>query len=158
MSKKNNKRLRRELAKANANLALMQAEKSKAEDEAAYYKKRFRDLGSNVKTMDESPSGGRLVVQSWTVDVIPYGGYCYITDGDRYDGGDEFAAHNIVSQIAEALIKKNLVQFIYQRDPINRLVSIGAKLFVVPWEQTPHQRTMEIKQFVDDLFFKKGET
>ena len=152
MSKKINKHLRKELAQAKANISRLQGEKSNAEAEAKYYKKRLRDLGSEMETMEESP-GNRLVVQTWTLDVLPFGTYCCIDDCDRYDGGDEIAQQHLVMQIAESLIKNNLVQFIYKKDPFDRKMTLGAKLFIVPWEQTPHPRALKIQQFVNDSFY-----
>ena len=154
MSKKINKHLRKELANVNANLAIVQIEKKTKEKEVEYYKKRFRDLGSITETEDEF-TGGRLVVEKFTADIIPFGGYCYIEDRDRYNGGDEIAQQHLVRNMVEALIEKNLVQFIYQRDPFNGVVKIGAKLFVVPWDQTPHRKTIELLQLVNDIMKEK---
>ena len=149
MSRKINKHLRRELANANAQLAMMIDKNAAAELEIAFYRKRFKKLGSMLDTIDEAISN-RLAVVRLELEPIPFGHYAVVEKNMYTD--DEFAdivKRQLIGKISEALMAKNLVQIIARDDIFNPSWTVSAKLFVVPWEQAPNAKTMEMRSLLN---------
>ena len=103
--------------------------------------KRIQQIG--MRCVDMRMGGGPIE----TIDIQPepFGMYVMLDDGRMPDPElsqvTEWAKGRLVHQIANALVEKNMVQFICRRhgdavmyDPLNP-GTIGAKLYVVPWEK-----------------------
>ena len=131
---------------------------SDSKREAEYYKKRFREFGSNVETID--PTNNCYITQvKWETKPEPWGHYIVFNKGllDYPDKDKVFKEmkDRIVYEIARGLLENNLVQIIIHTPkdgPMFNESTIGAKLYVVPWEQMPHKRTVELRQYVENSF------
>ena len=136
----------REMSEKLANQLIPKAAK------AEFYKKRFQDFGTNVETTE--PGSGKFVVcEKWSLRWEPYGVYKKFP-GTINEEDVEQIKKELAEKIAGALIENNLIQFFVKEaddfGPLTEFATIGAKLFVVPWEQMPHKRTIELKKYVDD--------
>ena len=130
----------------------------KAEEEAEYYKSRFRAFGSNVESID--PKGWSPVeLLKWELKPEIWGKYIRF-DGEIVEKSDEGKIRDLLEKetlqgIAKGLIERNIVQFIVREpdafDPLNRYGTFAGKLYVVPWEQMPHERTIELRQYAERM-------
>lgn len=143
---------------AEAHIVSAEARAERAEDEANYYKKRFREFGSNVDTVE--PGSGKLVnVLKWELKQQAWGDYCVVDDRivETHDTAtvQKILSDRVIEGLARALIENNLVQFVIRdpdmHDPFNRCGTYAAKLYVVPWEQMPHSKILELKQYSDEV-------
>ena len=129
--------------------------KNKADEEserAKYYVNRFREFGRNVETVE--PKSGKFVVcEKWSLRCEPYGVYKKFP-GTINEEDLEQIKKELAEKIAGALIENNLIQFFVKEadefGPLTEFETIGVKLFVVPWEQMPHKRTIELKKYVEN--------
>ena len=132
---------------------------AEAQETAEYYKGRFRKFGTNVDTIDLK-SGNYIAELKWELTPESLNKYMWVSMEEWKEKIPEYAVtehmKDLAVQIAEALIENNLVQF-SSRDPedyfpLANKAALGAKLYVVPWEQMPHKRTMELRQMVDAIY------
>lgn len=150
MKKKIPKSIKKKIRKAENEARFQREKRLEAEEKAKFYEDRFRRFGSNVETVD--PGSGKLVVmEKWTIEQQPWGKYAICRE-DISDEELEKLKESIVEGLVRGLIEKNLVQFILKERntvfPIAEFKTLGAKLYVVPWEQMPHERTLELERFV----------
>ena len=91
--------------------------------------------------------------EKWTIEQQPWGTYIAL-DRELSEEEQETAKKRIVESIVKGLIERNLVQFISkdrdERFPIAEYKTLAAKLYVVPWEQMPHKRTIELRKYVEN--------
>lgn len=135
-----------------------------AEKKAQFYTERFRKLGSNVETVN--PESDKLVTMlKWELDPVRAGAYMMIHP-IMMEEMDQRTAYNTIrddlaNEIAKGLLESDMVQLFTkgqdQTDPLNPYGTAGAKLYVIPWEQMPHKRTVEIKQYVENTL-EEGDT
>ena len=119
-----------------------------AQEEAEKYKERFRKFGSNVETVD---TGGGVECLKWEVEPQQWGSYV-ATLGKLSDESVKEAHRTAVEKIVQGLMERNVIQFVDKTEnAYGPFVSCiyAAKLYVVPWEQMPHKRTMELYQEVE---------
>ena len=71
--------------------------------------------------------------------------------GDRIAPESEMfqrVRRDIVTKIVDGLLEQNLVQFIYRdrayEDPLCCLPTLGAKLYVLPWDQVPYRNRINL--------------
>ena len=126
-----------------------------AERTAEYYKKRFREFGTNVDTVDLK-SGNYVAQLKWELTPEQWGKYMNCAVHPRMAGMAQIPHRDLAYEIAQSLIENNLIQFTSKDSmdyggPLSEYYTIGAKLYVVPWEQMPHRRTMKMKQWVDAI-------
>lgn len=139
----------------------LENDRDRYKEKAEYYEKRFREFGKNVETIDP---GDRYIKQlKWEIRPELFGNYAMVVNHPDVSAEEMVKAkrEKIVRGMAEAMIENNLVQFIEKvsenDDPFSLMGTIGAKLYVIPWEQMPHKRTIEIKQYVENTL-EEGET
>ena len=93
-------------------------------------KDRFRAMGS---APDIEYKEGIHVV---TAEIKPmqYGSYIYYAEDSQEDNA--YFQNELVKQIVKGLMDQDIVQFIYHEADFfsNGFPTIGAKLFVIPWE------------------------
>lgn len=160
MKKKGYKQMQRRLLRERGNYLLEvtarheeEARRIKAESEAEQYKDRFRKFGSNVETVD--PENGKYVeLVKWELKPEMWGSYSFYDARFRNAELVEIFQRELVEKIVNGLIERDLVQF-YIKDPNEAGGPLGlqgtyaAKLYVVPWEQMAHRRTIEIMQYAE---------
>ena len=130
---------------------------AKAEQEAEYYRKRLLNIGSNMEVADVKDDHFITEVK-WSVNTQTWGHYIEFDHQILYNSPDrdeifQSMKKQLVEKIATGLLERNIVQFIVhdpKDDPFLRMGTLGAKLFVIPWEQMPHKRTVEIKQYIEN--------
>ena len=150
MKKKSYKKLKNRLYRAIEKSEREEQRAEQAEAKAKYYEKRFLTLGSNIEIKD---TGHYIEELTWQIEPEEWGNYAVITGGEI----DEKTKEKVAQILAEGLIENNLVRFItrepwegHSSDPMEDALGICAvKLCVVPWEQMPHKRTIELKQYVE---------
>lgn len=136
-------------------------ERDRYKEKTEYYEKRFREFGKNVETIE--PDDLCIKQLKWEIRPEQFGDYAMIMK--HFDQSVEEMGkalrEKVVRGMAEAMIENNLVQFIEnfsdEDDPFSLMGTIGAKMYVIPWEQMPHKRTIEIRQYVENTL-EEGET
>ena len=162
MKKKGYKQMQKRLLRETKKAFLAEQEKKlehnrreEADEEAKYYRERLLKFGSNVKTVE--PSKGKYVeCIKWELEPQQWGQYAVTgQDVDVLKVLPEIK-ERVVKSIAKSLIERNIVQFVLkcneEYDPFNEYGTVGAKLYVVPWEQMPHERTIELMQYAEKLW------
>ena len=142
---------------AEGKIALAEDKANRSEEKAERFRRRFRNLGNNVKTTD--PGDGKYVrMMKWEIKPEPWGEYMVFTremfQNMTTDELYRYCINKLARQITEGLLQEEMIQFIVH-DPDafngNETGILAAKLYVVPWEQMPHKKTIVIKQYVDDV-------
>ena len=127
-----------------------------AEDKAEAYRKRFEEFGTNVETIEDI-NGVKML--KWTMMPRPWGAYAAYSQ-DMPINKDEIKK-TLAYRIANGLIENNVVQFIDKpadpEDPIGNVSTLGAKLYVIPWDKVPHSRTLELRQRVAEIIKEVGK-
>ena len=120
----------------------------KAQEEAEYYKDRFRKFGSNVETVE--PTGKPVECLKWTLDMQQWGNYVAAMRPIE-DEAIQYAHQMALEGLVKGLMEHNIVQFIDKvgQGPFDGN-TYAVKLYVVPWEQMPHKRTIELSQYIGD--------
>ena len=79
-------------------------------------------------------------IQTVEVKPVPYGQYAVISDATQFERVIDEVKSRLVSNLARGLMESGMVQFVCQGDtpynPLSTRVTIGAKLYVVPWDKT----------------------
>jgi hypothetical protein len=126
-----------------------------AKSKAEYYKKRFREFGTNVETVDEG--GDCIKVMKWTVKPQTWGTYITFMDNGEMSREEleQLFRAKLLNKIAEFLVENEIVKYITRLpgesfDPL-AFGTAGAKLYVIPWDQMPHKRTIELTQYVENI-------
>lgn len=109
---------------------------------------KIRALGSDgdLEYIDQEKT------QTAEVEIksIPYGLYSILdaTDTDRVIRKIQ---ENLVKEIAECLIKDNMIRFIVKEqenyDPLSRYATVAARIDVVPWDQIVRRKTKVEKEY-----------
>ena len=121
-----------------------------AQEKADRYEKRFRDFGTNVETVE--PTGKLVECIKWTLQPVPYGQYAVVSNEAMRHDDEQRIAEQITRTLVKAAMENNLVQFVRHEGgfmPFDDNTTIAAKMYVVPWEQMPHKRTVELAQYVE---------
>lgn len=144
------KRLIQSIENLGSTVRRLIGEKSELEEQLDRTKKRLEAAGSEIKTIDE-PIGKIQIIHP---EVETYGNYATFTDADEEQR--EYIKKELARRLAEGLINQNIVQIICKEpgayihlDPLYRHGTIGAKLFVIPWEQMKTGKMIEIRRYMD---------
>ena len=156
---KNIRKLRKKLSKRKQELktarekaALARYEQKCAENIADFYKRRFREFGSNVKTIDEK---GPIKLIEWKIENSVYGNYAPADLDDMSKEEQEELKEVLIADMVRQLVENNIVQVIKKRpdknNPLERYGALAVKMFVVPWDQMPHEMTMKIQKYIKNV-------
>ena len=151
MRRNERKMLQREIKQKDFRIGLLRNRVECLEEEKKKVEKRLEIAGTETETIEE----GSGMVQIIRAEVIPYGTYARV---DKI-ALDEltFIKGELTREIAKALIEQNIVQFIIKEPGMydgpfgaidQEYGTIGAKLYVIPWEQMRTGRTIEIRRMV----------
>lgn len=99
---------------------------------------RLTLLGSRVETLGARGSG----IECIDIEPEPWGQYCVLRDNEEPQM-DEIK-RRLVGRIAEGLMKSNNIQIIVHDDIFPGRVTIGAKLYVIPWDQMAKRIAVKI--------------
>ena len=127
---------RRELKETIKNLKLeVQNEKFKAgelKDEYDRLNKRFEEMGSQIETFETRGS----CIETIEIKPEAWGTYVSFANREWSIEARQEAQSMLISKIAKGLMEANLVQIIEKMGDLFPFQStIGAKLYVVPWEK-----------------------
>ena len=100
---------------------------------------RFIRLGTQIESLD---SGG--TIQAIEIKPIPFGNYAILTDDFIAKEIRDVVKSQIVGDILSQLLEDGYVQFITGFDDCLGAVTLGAKMYVVPWEQMARGRTATV--------------
>ena len=135
---------------------ILAEEKEEAEERYNRLKKRFMEFGRNVIT--EYPGSGNIVTEKWEMHAESLGnGLMFSTRKDDLTQEDFLALIDqykaeLIMGIVNVLMEDQLVQFYTKEEayPLFGGTILGAKIYVVPWEQVPHRRTVELRRYVEN--------
>ena len=98
---------------------------------------RFTRLGTQIESLD---SGG--LIQMIEIKPIPFGQYAILSDDFIAKELPDVIKSQIVNNMVSQLLEQGYVQFLTG----SRLdeVTLGAKIYVVPWEQMARRRTVTV--------------
>ena len=130
-----------------------------AKQKAAYYKKRFIEFGKNVDTQDMD-KGRYISMLKWELKPEPYGQYACVHKAFIDENGEVLNGlkGSIIRTLVEGIIENDLAQIIVkdEEDPLYPFRTVAAKVYIVPWEQMPHKRTIELKEYVQNVLEDGG--
>jgi hypothetical protein len=122
------------------------------EEEKKKVEKRLEIAGAETETIEE----GVGMVQIIRAEVIPYGTFTRVGNDIHLDDL-ESVKMELTREIAKELIDQSIVQFIIKKPGMydgpfgaidQEYGTIGAKLYVIPWEQMRTGGTIEIRRMV----------
>ena len=96
---------------------------------------RFNRLGTQIESLD---SGG--TIRAIEIKPIPFGQYAIFSDDFVAKELPDVIKSQIVSEMVSQLLEDGYVQFMTGFN-LDR-VTLGAKMYVVPWEQMAQRRTI----------------
>lgn len=130
-------RLMGELLTKIQDLNIARAEIEMLSDELKKLRSRLETAGSEIETIDS----GAGPIQVIHAEAETWGQY--VCKDSFTEEELPLVKERLIAEIVKGLAEANIVQFIFKRgeDPLPR-ASIGAKMFVIPWEQL---RTKSIK-------------
>lgn len=152
MRRNERKMLQREIKQKDFRIGLLKNRIECLEEEKKKVEKRLEIAGAETETIEE----GVGMVQIIRAEVIPYGTYTRVGNYIHLDDLTSVKME-LTREIAKALIDQNIVQFIIKEpgmhdgpfgDIFQGYKTIGAKLFVIPWEQMRTGRKIEIRRMV----------
>lgn len=136
---------------AECKIAAAEERAEHAEITAEDYRRRFAEFGTNVETIE---TGENCLVKTMKWELTPqqWGKYTKQQMDIRMEVAEQVKEieKDLVCKIANGLIENNLVQFVLREaepfgGPLTAEATIGAKLFVIPWEQLPKYRSNKIE-------------
>ncbi len=121
----------------------LEAEVMGKDQEIEALKKRFRRLGSQIRTIEETESSSlRVVTTKIDIEPLQFGDYIALKNGTAEDWKDEIleeAKSRLAEQLATALMENNMIQFIVRDQsefsPLDQFTTVAVRVNIVPWEQ-----------------------
>lgn len=121
----------------------LEAEVMGKDQEIEALKKRFRRLGSQIRTIEETESSSlRVVTTKIDIEPLQFGDYIALKNGTAEDWKDEIleeAKSRLAEQLATALMENNMLQFIVRDQsefsPLDQFTTVAVRVNIVPWEQ-----------------------
>lgn len=98
---------------------------------------RLNRLGTQIESLDSGDP-----IQMIEIKPIPFGQYAMLTDDFMVEEIPDVVKSQIVSNMLSQLLEQGYVQFITGFDDCFGAVTLGAKIYVVPWEQMARRRTV----------------
>lgn len=97
---------------------------------------RLNRLGTQIESLDSGDP-----IQMIEIKPIPFGQYAMLTDDFMFKEIPDAIKSQIVNNMASQLLENAYVQFVIGFNNFIGTVTLGAKIYVVPWEQMARRRT-----------------
>ena len=97
---------------------------------------RLNRLGTQIESLESSEP-----IQMIEIKPIPFGQYAMLTDDFMFEEIPDAIKSQIVNNMASQLLENAYVQFMVDFNNFIGAVTLGAKIYVVPWEQMARRRT-----------------
>lgn len=97
---------------------------------------RLNRLGTQIESLESGDP-----IQMIEIKPIPFGQYAMLTDDFMFKEIPGEIKSQIVNYMASQLMENAYVQFITGFNNFTGEVTLGAKIYVVPWEQMARRRT-----------------
>jgi len=126
-----------------ADMQIVIAQRDGEKKDKEWYKERLSKIGKNMKTVE--PVSGYVRCIKWELDPKQYGEYI-VSDGLEDPERVKLIKKKIAEGIARGLMENEIAQFIvrdlHSCDPATDIGfgTVGGKLYVIPWEQMPHDK------------------
>ena len=144
--------LQRKIKQKDFTIGLLKNRIECLEEEKKKVEKRLEIAGTETETIEDEVG----TIQIIRAETIPYGSFTRVGNDIHLDDL-ESVKMELTREIAKALIDQSIVQFIIKKpgmydgpfgDIFQGYKTIGAKLYVIPWEQMRTGRTIEIRRMV----------
>lgn len=108
---------------------------------------RLNRLGTQIESLESGDP-----IQMIEIKPIPFGQYAMLTDDFMFEEIPDAIKSQIVNNMASQLLENAYVQFMVGFNNFIGAVTLGAKMYVVPWEQMARRRTVTamVKRKTDD--------
>ena len=108
---------------------------------------RLNRLGTQIESLESGDP-----IQMIEIKPIPFGQYAMLTDDFMVEEIPDVVKSQIVNNMASQLLENAYVQFMVGFNNFIGAVTLGAKMYVVPWEQMARRRTVTamVKRKTDD--------
>lgn len=124
------------------------------ENEIRGLKRRLRRLGYKRTEYLETDAIKSIRVE---LDVSPFGTYAVIEQDENKDKIVEKVKGLLTEKIVKGLMDSELIQFIVREpEPLFGRMTVGAKINVVPWEQTL-KRKITVLQKIPSVALQDGD-
>lgn len=97
---------------------------------------RLNRLGTQIESLESGDP-----IQMIEIKPIPFGQYAMLTDDFMLKEIPDEIKSQIVNNMASQLLENAYVQFVIGFNNFIGTVTLGAKIYVVPWEQMARRRT-----------------
>ena len=133
-----------------------------SEEDAEYYKKRFREFGSNVETIEPDDSGTVNMVK-YELKPGPWGQYIVLKNEEFSQSIPEeiYTKYKweLLENLVDNLIERNIAQIYFRQfsndHPLYEFGTLGVKLFVIPWEKLPRRESLDQAIFIQSVTERK---
>ena len=106
-----------------------------SEAEISQLHDRLNRLGTQIESLDSGDP-----IQMIEIKPIPFGQYAMLTDEFMFKEIPDAIKSQIVNYMASQLLENAYVQFMIGTNNFTGEVTLGAKIYVVPWEQMARRR------------------
>ena len=96
---------------------------------------RLNRLGTQIESLESGDP-----IQMIEIKPIPFGQYAMLTDDFMFEEIPDAIKSQIVSNMTSQLLENAYIQFTTGFDDLFGTVALGAKIYVVPWEQMARRR------------------
>ena len=100
---------------------------------------RFNRFGTQIESLDSGST-----IQMIEIKPIPFGQYAILSDDFKAKEIPDVIKSQIVNDMVSQLLENGYVQFITGIDNYPGAVTLGAKVYVVPWEQMTRRRSVTV--------------
>lgn len=97
---------------------------------------RLNRLGTQIESLESGDP-----IQMIEIKPIPFGQYAMLTGDFMVKEIPDVVKSQIVSNMTSQLLENAYIQFTTGFDDLFGTVALGAKIYVVPWEQMARRRT-----------------
>ena len=98
---------------------------------------RLNRLGTQIESLDSGDP-----IQMIEIKPIPFGQYAILADEFMFKEIPDAIKSQIVNYMASQFLENAYVQFMIGTNNFTGEVTLGAKIYVVPWEQMARRRTV----------------